>query len=206
MRSQVVALDELEGDEVQPLVLAAEEDAGDVLVIELGGGAGFLVEAATCSRGRRPSPAAGSSGRRCGRAACRGPGGPPPCRRRRSARSARSGPASGRGYLPLRDASAAAEVDEVLRGRRLGDDCGRFVGIRNTVAKKPVEIQFWKPRRCRLGRRCFRRACRHLFGHVGLERVASPLLVFDVAGQFPRCNSGVVTKHVIGIATNHMRL
>jgi hypothetical protein len=43
---QVVALDELEGDEVQPLVLAAEENAGDVLVIELGGAAGLLVEAA----------------------------------------------------------------------------------------------------------------------------------------------------------------
>ena len=31
---------------MQPLVLAAEEDAGDVLVVELGGGAGLLVEAA----------------------------------------------------------------------------------------------------------------------------------------------------------------
>src|SRR5262249_23710161 len=36
----------LEGDEVQPLILAAEENAGDVLVVELGGGAGFLVKAA----------------------------------------------------------------------------------------------------------------------------------------------------------------
>ncbi len=44
--AQVVALDELEGDEVQPLIFAAEEDAGDVLVIELGGAAGLLVEAA----------------------------------------------------------------------------------------------------------------------------------------------------------------
>ena len=42
---QVVALDELEGDEVQPLVFAAEEDAGDVLVVELRRGAGFLLEA-----------------------------------------------------------------------------------------------------------------------------------------------------------------
>ena len=43
--AQVLALDELEGDEVQSLVLAAEEDARDVLVIEAGGGTGFLVEA-----------------------------------------------------------------------------------------------------------------------------------------------------------------
>ena len=31
---------------MQPLILAAEEHAGDVFVIELGGAAGFLVEAA----------------------------------------------------------------------------------------------------------------------------------------------------------------
>ena len=35
---------------MQPLVLAAEEDAGDVLVVELGGGAGLLVEAADVLR------------------------------------------------------------------------------------------------------------------------------------------------------------
>ena len=44
--AQVIALDELEGDEVEALVLAAVEDAGDVLVVELGGAAGLLVEAA----------------------------------------------------------------------------------------------------------------------------------------------------------------
>jgi len=44
--AEVLALDELEGDEVQALILAAEEDAGDVLVVELGGAAGLLVEAA----------------------------------------------------------------------------------------------------------------------------------------------------------------
>ena len=31
---EVLALDELEGDEVEPLILAAEVDAGDVLVVE----------------------------------------------------------------------------------------------------------------------------------------------------------------------------
>ncbi len=44
--AQVVALDKLEGDEVQPLVLAAEEDPRDVLVVEPGGGLRLLVEAA----------------------------------------------------------------------------------------------------------------------------------------------------------------
>jgi len=38
-------LDKLERDEVEFLILAAEEDACDVLVIELGGGPGFLVKA-----------------------------------------------------------------------------------------------------------------------------------------------------------------
>src|SRR2546430_11683820 len=44
--AQVVALDELEGDEVEVLVLAVVEDAGDVLVLELGGGARFLMKPA----------------------------------------------------------------------------------------------------------------------------------------------------------------
>ena len=35
---------ELERDEVQPLIFAAEVDAGHVVVVELGGGAGFLLE------------------------------------------------------------------------------------------------------------------------------------------------------------------
>src|SRR5262249_12259686 len=48
--AEVLALDELEGYEVQALVLAAEEDAGDVLVVELGGAAGLLVEAAGAFR------------------------------------------------------------------------------------------------------------------------------------------------------------
>src|SRR5262249_31332161 len=48
--TQVLAFNELEGDEVQPLVLTAEEDAGDVLVVELGGRTGFLVETADVLR------------------------------------------------------------------------------------------------------------------------------------------------------------
>ena len=41
---QVDAFDELERDEVQPLVFAAEEDAGDIFVIELRGGLGLLMK------------------------------------------------------------------------------------------------------------------------------------------------------------------
>src|SRR5262249_20541371 len=41
---QVVALDKLEGDEMEALVLAEEVDAGDVVVVGLGGGPGFLLE------------------------------------------------------------------------------------------------------------------------------------------------------------------
>jgi hypothetical protein len=48
--AQVLALDELEGDEVQPLILAAEVDAGDVLVVQPGRGAGLLFEAADVLR------------------------------------------------------------------------------------------------------------------------------------------------------------
>src|SRR5260221_291197 len=42
---EFVAGEELEGDEVQPLVFAAEVDARDVLVVELGGGTGLVLEA-----------------------------------------------------------------------------------------------------------------------------------------------------------------
>src|SRR5262249_43831207 len=45
-RPQVLALDELAGYEVQPLILAAIEDTGGVLVVELGGAARLLVETA----------------------------------------------------------------------------------------------------------------------------------------------------------------
>ena len=47
---QVFALDKLEGDEVQPLIFAAKEHAGDVLVVQAGGTARFLVEAADAFR------------------------------------------------------------------------------------------------------------------------------------------------------------
>ena len=91
---EVLPFDELESDEVQPLVFAAEVDAGDVLVIEHRGGPCFLLEPAHALRvasgfGRQDLQSA-----RCGRVRGRGPSAPPPCRRRRSTRSTRSAQAA----------------------------------------------------------------------------------------------------------------
>ena len=44
--AEVFPFDELEGDEVEAAVLAAEISPGDILVVELGGGAGLFLEAA----------------------------------------------------------------------------------------------------------------------------------------------------------------
>ena len=58
-RAQIVALDELESDEVQPLILAAEEHPRDVLVIEASGACALPGG----SGGRSPESAAISGGK-----------------------------------------------------------------------------------------------------------------------------------------------
>ena len=44
-RPERLALDKFKGDEMQPLIFPIKEDAGNVLMIEFGGRAGFLVKA-----------------------------------------------------------------------------------------------------------------------------------------------------------------
>src|SRR5207253_2432097 len=48
--AQVFTLDEFKGNEVKPLIFAAKEDPGNVLVVELGGGPCLLLETANALR------------------------------------------------------------------------------------------------------------------------------------------------------------